>query len=170
MTSTTGRESRFQAPGGSTGRPPGGAFGAPKVAEAAEAAPPKAKSKKKLIMIVVGLLVVAGVGYKFFAPKPPYVASGGEIVALDAQTLNLAAGHYLKVGVSVQLLKGKATAADFDTAEASELVIEEFSNRAIDTLATNDARKKLSDELLKGLKKAYPDKVWDVYVTQFVTQ
>lgn len=169
MTSTTGRESRFQAPGGSTGRPPGGAFGA-KVAEATDAVPPKAKSKKKLIMIVVGLLVVAGIGYKFLAPKPPYVASGGDIVALDAQTLNLASGHYLKVGVSVQLLKAKATAANFDTAEASELVIEEFSNRAIDTLATNDARKKLTAELLKGLKKVYPEKVWDVFVTQFVTQ
>jgi flagellar FliL protein len=163
MTATTGRENRFQP----SGRP--GPAPAPEPAAAAPAG--KAKSnKKKLIMIVVGVLVVAAVGYKFLAPKPPYKPSGGEVVALDVQTLNLAGGHYLKVGVSVQLLKAKASAASFDTAEASQLVIEEYANRAVDAMDTNAKRETLRTDLLAQLKKAYPDKIWNIFVTQFVTQ
>jgi flagellar basal body-associated protein FliL len=164
MTATTGRENRFQP----SGRP--GAAPAPAPA-AAPAPPAKAKSNKKtIIIVVVAMLVLGGVGYKFLAPKPPYVPAAGEVVALDVQTLNLTGGHYAKVGVSVQLLKGKATAAAFDSAEASQLVIEEYANRAVEDMDTNAKRAALQKDLLTQIKKAYPGKIWAVYVTQFVTQ
>ncbi|HEY3736449.1 MAG TPA: flagellar basal body-associated FliL family protein [Jatrophihabitans sp.] len=175
MTATTGRESRFQSPGGSSGRPSGGAFGkqggsAPTEPAAAPPAKTSRMSKKTIIIVLVLVLVVAGAAYKFAKPKPPYKPSGGDVVVLDAQTLNLAGGHYLKVGVSVQLLKGKAKIDNFDISEASELVIEEFSNKTVDSLASNGARNTLKTELLANMKKAYPDEIWQVYVTQFVTQ
>jgi flagellar FliL protein len=164
MTATTGRENRFQP----SGRP----GPAPAPAPAAAAAPPaKAKSNKKtLIMVVVAMLVLGGVGYKFLAPKPAYVPSGGDVVDLDVQTLNLSANHYAKVGVAVQLLKGKAAAADFNPAEASQLVIEEYANRPVEDMDTNAKRAGLQKDLLTQIKKAYPDKVWNIYVTEFITQ
>lgn len=169
MTATAGRENRFQPSGGGVGRQ-GGA--APVAADAPSAAPAKKRfGKKKLIIMAVVGLVVVGAAYKFFlAPKPPYKPSGGDTVALDVQTLNLAGGHYLKAGISVQLLKGKASAAKFDSSQADELVIEEFSNKTVESLATNDARSALMKDLLANMKKAYPDEIWQVYVTQFVTQ
>jgi flagellar FliL protein len=85
-------------------------------------------------------------------------------------TLNLTGGHYLKIAIAVQLVKGKATAADFPTSHAAELVIDQFSNRPVDSLSTNKARKKLTAELLENLQKAYPGEVYDVFLTQFVTQ
>jgi flagellar FliL protein len=85
-------------------------------------------------------------------------------------TLNLTGGHYLKIAIAVQLVKGKAPAADFPTSHAAELVIDQFSNRPAESLSTNKARKKLTAELLTNLQKAYPEEVFDVFLTQFVTQ
>lgn len=168
------RENRFASASTASGRPPGGAFGAPRGAqpdpEPEEKKPSKFKSKKFRIIAIVALLVVGGGAYTFLKPKPAYVPSGDEIVALDAQTLNLQGGHYLKVDFSVQLLKGKAKAADFKPAQASQLVIEEYSNRTVDSLASNSARTALQKDLLARVKKAYPDQIWDVFNTQFVTQ
>ena len=60
------------------------------------------KSKKKLIIGIVVVLLVAGLGYKFMGkssggaaaakPKP----EAGAVVKLDAININLAGGHYLK--------------------------------------------------------------------------
>jgi flagellar FliL protein len=91
-------------------------------------------------------------------------------VSMDPTTLNLADGHYLKIAISVQLVKGKATTTSFFTSHAAELVIDEFSDRTVDSLASNAARKKLSDDLLAKVKQAYPGEVYDVFMTQFVTQ
>lgn len=130
------------------------------------------KSKKKLIIIIVAVLAIAGGGYKFFlAPKPkPGPPVGGDIVSMDPTTLNLANGHYLKVGVAIQLVKGKATMADFKTAEAAEKVIDEFSNRTVASLSSNQARKALTEDLTKQIKAAYKDEVFAIFLTQFVTQ
>jgi flagellar FliL protein len=139
-----------------------------------EPAEPPARAKKgrrkKVILAVVAALVVGGGAYKFLAPKHAGPPTGGDVVALDATTLNLAGGHYLKIGISVQLVKGKAAAADFPTGHAAELTIDEFSNRTVASLSSNAARQRLQDDLLAKLKAAYPGEVYDVFLTQFVTQ
>ena len=89
---------------------------------------------------------------------------------LPPATLNLAGGHYLKVAVAIQLIKGKAAATDFQTSHAAELVIDEFSNRPVASLSTNKQRKTLTSDLEKKIKAAYPDEVYDIFLTQFVTQ
>ena len=75
----------------------------PETAEAAPAAgkkdKTKKKSKKKLIIILVAVLVIGGGAYKFLMPKKVGPPVGGDVVALDANTLNLTGGHYLKIAV-----------------------------------------------------------------------
>jgi flagellar protein FliL len=127
------------------------------------------KSKKGIILIVVVLVAAYG-GYTFMKPKPKFVAAQGETVAIDPTTLNLAGGHYLKIAFSVELVKGKATAAKFEPAAAQSLIISQYSDRTVDSLSSNKSRDTMQTNLLAGLKKAYPDEIWGLQLTQFVTQ
>ena len=147
---TTAAQSRFGASGAKTAasRDAGGT-----VTSTEEAAPAK-----------------AGGAYNFLAPHPVGPPAGGDVVALDATTLNLAGGHYLKIAISVQLVQGKASATDFTTSKAAEATIDEFSDRTVASLSSNPARKRLTADLLTKLKAAYPGEVFDVFLTQFVTQ
>ena len=127
------------------------------------------KSKKAIILVVV-LLAVAGGAYKMLAPKPkPGPPTGGAVVKLAPATLNLAGGHYLKIAVNVQLVKGKATPATFETSEAMQLVINEYSNRSVASVSSDPARLALQKDLETKMKAAYPGEVWKTFVTQFVT-
>lgn len=130
----------------------------------------KGKSKKKLIMIVVGLLVVLGGVYQFvLAPAPkPGPPVGGVVVPLDPTTLNLADGHYLKIGLGIQPIKGKEQADDAHYLEAEQIAIDVFTDRTVKELTTS--RAKLTAELTQKIKKAYPDQIFKVIVAQFVTQ
>ena len=100
-------------------------------------------------------------------PPPP---EPGAMVQMDAQTLTLTEGHFLKVQIAIQLVAGKATPETFVTVQAAQLLIDTFSNLSVDELTTNAARKDLTAQLLIGLKKAYPGEVYDVFLTQFVIQ
>jgi flagellar FliL protein len=153
-TATTASEHRWGAKDGKDAQEPGGGQG----------------SKKKLIIILVAVLAVGGGAYKFLVPKKPGPPVGGVVVPIDATTLNLTDGHYLKIAVGVQLVAGKATAESFATSQASELIIDEFANRSVESLSTNAARKKLTVQLVAKVKKAYKGEVFDVFITQFVTQ
>jgi flagellar FliL protein len=130
----------------------------------------KLLKSKKFLLAVVLVLVAAGGAYKFAVPHPAGPPKGGEVVPLEATTLNLAGGHYLKVAISVQLVAGKGSADSFSTSQAAQLTIEEFSDRTVASLSSNTARTKLLADLLTKLKAAYPGEVYDVFVTQFVTQ
>lgn len=130
----------------------------------------KKKSKKKLIMIVVLVLVVAAAGYKFTRPAPPFKAAPGDTVAMDATTLNLAGGHYLKLALSVELVKGKASATSFQSDQAAQAVIDTFSNKTVADVSTQAKRTALTSDLKKEIQKDYPGEIWDIYLTQFVTQ
>ncbi len=151
--------------------------GALKTAEAApgdgkgDKASGKKKPSKKVVIILVLILAVAGfLGYKKLMPAKVLPPQPGDVVALDATTLNLEGGHYLKVAISVQLVAGKASSTDFSTSQAAESVIEEFSDRSVPSLSSNAARDRLTTDLKSRIKKAYPGEVYDVFLTQFVTQ
>jgi flagellar FliL protein len=116
------------------------------------------------------VLAVGGIGYKMFAPKKVGLPTGGDVVTMDPTTLNLQGGHYLKVAIAIQLVAGKASATDFMTSKAAELTIDEFSDRPVESLSTNAARKKLVTDLRAKIKSAYEGEVFDVFLTQFVTQ
>ena len=130
------------------------------------------KSKKGIIVLLV-LLVAAGGAYKFLlAPAPstkPAKPTGGDFVALTATTLNLQADHYLKVGVAVQLVKGKTAPTDFRN-RANQIMIADFSNRTVASLSSNAGRATVMAQMEKDLKTAYPDEIYTLFLTQFVTQ
>lgn len=127
------------------------------------------KSKKFLIG-VFALLAVGGGAYKMLTPTKPGPPTGGDIVAMDPTTLNLADGHYLKLAVAIQVVQGKSTGTTFQSSHAAEIVIDEFSNRSVASLSTNAERQRLTADLASKIKAAYPGEVYAVYLTQFVTQ
>lgn len=139
--------------------------------KAAEEAPKK--SKKMLIIIVAAVVVLLGGGaggyFAFFrGPSTPPPPEPGKVVALDAITLNLADGHFLKLKLSLQ-----ATAdakEEPDGSKALDIAISEFSNRPVAELSSNAARDKAKSELREKISKAYDGEVMDVYFTEFVMQ
>ncbi len=150
----------------------GGASGQP----IDEAAAPSGK-KKKLIVVIVLLLLVGGAAYWFFlkpapaagatpAPKPTPVA--GKVVVIDSVSVNLAGGHYLRLGLGLQLTKSVAETPE--TAKALDLAITLFSGRSMEEVSDLQQRDVLKAELKKELAEAYEGEVMDVYFTDFVSQ
>jgi flagellar protein FliL len=142
-------------------------------------APAKTGKKKKLILIaVITLLALAGGGaggYMIFAPKkveaePEPVP--GVVSVLDAITINLADGHYLKLKMTLQATADAAEAPD--GSKALDIAIELFSNRDRAELLTAEGREKAKKELVAKVVKAYTHEkkkeVMDVYFTTFVIQ
>jgi len=130
----------------------------------------KGGKKKKLLVIVLLLAVLGGAGYWFFlkpssgAAPPP---KPGEVLALDPIQVNLADGHYLSIGIALQLTKG---ASEADGSKALDAVISLYSGRNIAELIKPKARAELKKELKAELSDLYDKEVMDVYLTQFVTQ
>ena len=136
---------------------------------AAQAEEEKGGGKKKLIIIVLLVAVLGGAGYWFFLkPKGPEPApKPGEVVALDPVQVNLADGHYLSIGIALQLVEGVTEA---DGSKALDAVIELFSGRQIDELIKTKTRDELKKELSHEVTELYEEEVIGVYYTQFVTQ
>ena len=81
--------------------------------------------------------------------------------------VNLEGGHYLRIGIALQLID-KVTEAD--GSKALDATIEIFSGRSITDLNDPKERQHLQEELAKQLDDLYDGEVMDVYFTEFVTQ
>jgi flagellar FliL protein len=134
---------------------------------------PKKKSKLMLIVIVAAVVLLGGGGagaYLMFAggkkeePKP----EPGKVVVMDAVTLNLADGHFLKLKIALQATLAAAEVPD--GSKAVDIAISEFSNRPVAELSSNEAREKAKEELKKKVEKAYEGEIMDIYFTEFVMQ
>ena len=100
--------------------------------------------------------------------KPPAL---GEVVPIDATTLNLADGHYLKVGVALQLSKaGSAEEIGKDLAPAQDATISVLGNYTQAQLAARGGKERVKALLSKKIAALYDDKVLYVYFTDFVIQ
>jgi flagellar FliL protein len=128
-------------------------------------------SKKKLIIIAVVVLLAAAGGVKFFVlggsgapPKP----QPGAVLKLDSINVNLAQGHYLKLGMALQTTT-KAS-ADIDGSHALDIAISQLSGRKMEDLAVPAKREKAKDALVEAISKAYEGEIMDVYLTEFVMQ
>lgn len=130
----------------------------------------KKGGKKKLLIIVAVVLVVAGAAYWFVlkpsgaeeAPKP------GLIVPLEPTQINLASGHYLKLGIALQLVEGAPE--EVEGSKALDAAIDLFSGRTVEEVSTAKERRALKEELATTLEKSYEEEVMGVYFTEFVTQ
>ena len=81
---------------------------APPTEETAEATKGGGKLKKILILVVLLAVVGGAVWFFFLKPKPVAPPEPGEVVTLEPIQINLAAGHYLRVGIALQLHRGGA--------------------------------------------------------------
>ena len=152
--------------------------------EAAEAAPAKKKSKLPLIIIIVVIALGATGAGAYMLLKGDDTTAGaaaaaeksepGEVVKLDAVTINLADGHYLKMAFALQATADAAEAPD--GSKAMDIAIATYTDMPIAELSTAKGRETAKAEFRKKIEEAYMDEetkksaVMDVYLTQFVTQ
>lgn len=163
---------------------------APKEAAPPPAPPSEPKSKRgallPAIVIAVALLLAAfmlkGGGGGGGTPAAPStsettVAAEGHgdpahVVALDAITLNLADGRFLKLGLALQLDEGveiEGEPANFG-ARALDETIELMGGYTFKELSAPGAREKAKDKLSEAVSESYDGKVLAVYFTEFVMQ
>jgi flagellar protein FliL len=144
--------------------------------EAAAEAPKK--SNKMLFIIIAAVVLLGGGGGAFFMLKGGSKAEAapkkGIVTAIDsAITINLADGHYLKLGFSLQQTADSGTEA-VDTSEALNLAIDEYTGKTVAELTTDKGREDAKADFLKQVVKAYTvdkkQEVMDIYFTSFVTQ
>ena len=141
---------------------------------AAQTTPPPVEEakggRKKLVMVLVVVLLAGAAAYWFLLRPAPAGAdepAPGEVVRLDPIQVNLSGGHYLKIGVALQLT---ADAHEADGAMALDATIDTFSGRSMDSLTRPESREKLKAKLEKELEHRYHGDVMGVYFTDFVTQ
>jgi flagellar basal body-associated protein FliL len=110
------------------------------------------------------------------APTTTTIASdaepAGPVDSLDAITINLAAGHYLKVGLALQVPAGVVpkTVADTENWEALALktAIDTLSGQTVDTLTAK--RQAEESSIGDAVCQKTEGKVLTVYFTDFVMQ
>ncbi|GIE90351.1 flagellar basal body-associated FliL family protein [Actinoplanes regularis] len=141
----------------------------------------EAPKKNPLMLVVIVLVLVVlgggGAGAYFLmnsgekteaAPKKGVVTAAENTI-----TVNLADGHYLKLGFALQQTKDAGTEA-VDLSEAYELAIDQYTGRKIADLSTEAGRTQVKEDLVQKVVKAYTEDgkkmVMDVYYTSFVTQ
>lgn len=141
----------------------------------------KKGGKKKLVMIVAGLAVL-GVGAKMTVLKTPAAEAGaattttvvgGELVAIEPMSVNLADGHYLKVGVAIELVEGE-DAKHFEKAgepnKVRDLIITTAAGKTMADLATPEGKEHFREALDEGSHELYHEHYHGIYFTEFVMQ
>ena len=123
---------------------------------------------KKLVLVAVALLVVLAAGWWFLLrPSGPSVPEPGEVMPLEPIQVNLADGHYLRIGLALQL---SADAHETDGSKALDTTIDLFSGADSSDLVRSGERQEYKEKLEEALHEEYHGDVLEVYFTEFVTQ
>ena len=128
---------------------------------------PRKRSKLKLVLVLVAVLAVLGGVAKFVVLAPEGEPKPGEVVALEATQVNLAEGHYLRIGIALQLVEG---GHEVDGSKALDAAIEVFSGLPVADVLRPGRREQLREQLMELLEERYHGDVMEVYFTEFVTQ
>ncbi|MBM7516419.1 flagellar basal body-associated FliL family protein [Nocardioides nitrophenolicus] len=123
----------------------------------------------RTIGIAVLVLALLGGGAWFFVLKPSgdSAPKPGDVVSLESIQINLAGGHYLRLGMALQLTKGTKEA---DGSKALDAAITVFSGLPVGEVNKPDVRETLRKQLLDQLEVRYHHEVMEVYFTEYVTQ
>ena len=107
-------------------------------------------------------------------------ATHGPVQNLEPITLNLADGHFLKVGLALQLAEveggGHGAAEELPSAKALDIAITHLGSHTMDELASPKERELVKKKLSEQVATAYVDPetheslVTKVYFTEFVMQ
>ena len=139
--------------------------------------PPAKRSRRRLLVVVLVVALVAAGGAAWYllgrgdatgAPAPEPAPQAGEVVQVQAVSVNLADGHYLRLGLGLQLTADAHTVPD--TSRALDLAIALYSGRTVGEVLDPATRDALKAELAEQLSDAYEGEVMDVYLTNYVTQ
>lgn len=96
----------------------------------------------------------------------------GMIAKVEPININLADGHFLRVGMGLQLIEG-LEAKEFEeglSAKATDIAIELLGGSDMAEISTPEGREHVKEKLKEHLKEAYEGEVLDVYFTDFVMQ
>lgn len=138
-------------------------------------------------LVVGGYLMQPAPAPAGAAPAPTAVYTEGHppegpVVPVEPVTLNLADGHFLKVGVALQLAAAEAgdeaghgagdepALDEGQTAKALDIAISTLSRYTMDELSDPDRREKAQERLAHEVGDAYHGEVVDVFFTDFVMQ
>lgn len=139
---------------------------------------PQGGKKKLLVVLLAAVVLVGGAAYWFLLGpgaggadaaaevEPPPVP--GEVLTVEAVSINLQGGHYLRLGLGLQLTEEVEEAPD--TARALDLAIALFSGRTVAEVSDAATREALKAELTHQLAEAYEGEVMDLYFTDYVSQ
>ena len=103
----------------------------------------------------------------------PLVEGMGPVLSLDSVTVNLTDGHYLKLGLALQLdVTGDATAAKEQGlgAKAIDMALGELEKHSQNELIAPAKRESIKQALGVQVCQAYKGAVLSVYFTEFVMQ
>lgn len=141
----------------------------PTAGEETEPQEGKGKGKRKKVLVAAVLVLVVGAAGWFFFLKPDAESAPvpGEVMVLDSIQVNLAAGHYLRLGLALQL---DEEAHEVNGSKALDAAITVFSGLEIADVARGEQREELRGELMEKLDEAYHGDVLEVFYTEFVTQ
>jgi flagellar FliL protein len=150
----------------------GTASSTPPAAEAE--APPKKKRTLLLLVLAVLVLAAGAAAYLLLGrgggePAAEKAPEKGAVLTVDPVSLNLADGHYLRLGLALQLTAEAGTETP-DTARALDAAIALFSGRTVAEVSDPATRDALTAQLTDQLAEAYDGEVMDVYLTDYVTQ
>ena len=135
--------------------------------ETEEASPRRSRAKTLVVVVLLAALVGAYWNFMMRPADADAKPEAGEVVKLDPIQLNLAGGHYLKIGIAMQLT---SDAHEAEGSKALDATIELFSGRSMDQLTRPEQRDQLKKELEEQLARLYHGDVMGVYFTDFVTQ
>jgi len=128
---------------------------------------------KKKILLIVALVLVAALGFvvktKFMAkPAGPVKPVPGVVLATEAMYINLAGGHFLKLGLGLQ--ETASAPKTTEAAEAQQAAIFLFQGKTIEELMDTKKLEVLRQELVAEVTKKSEGDIYDVYFTSFVMQ
>lgn len=125
------------------------------------------KRGKVLIAILLVVILLGGGAYFVLKPSKAGPPQPGPVDALDSIQINLTGGHYLRMGMALQLRKG---VSQIDGSKALDAAINLFSGQAMTDVNTAPMRNNLKAKLASQLATLYQGDVMGLYFTEFVTQ
>jgi flagellar protein FliL len=138
----------------------------------------KKKSPAMLVvLLVVGLIGGVAVSKMMGGSSAPPIEpppEAGEIANIEPININLANGHFLRVGVGAQLTKKvpeKAEAwVEVEGAKVRDAMIKVFSGKDLATVQSSEGREEAVKELEELVIEATEKKVMKVYLFEYVSQ